>query len=441
MDPESVDEILTPDARVMHLTVLERLGGGSFGTVYKVRDEQLDTLRALKVLRPNLPASHQQRLMSEGRALARLDDHPNVVRVLQVIETDTITGLLLEYVDGPNLEGFMDAHGGPQRQLPLPVVRAVGAGIIRGVMAIHGSQHLHRDLKPDNVLVAVRRDGEIVPKVADFGLVKDLRATVSPDRTRPGFAMGTPLYMAPEQWRDAASVDARADVWSLGVMLYEMVTGVVPFAGEHQMDVLARVLSAPPVAPSSLRPGVPIEMERAILGALQRACERRTPSCAELLEVWLDDAPRTVVRARPTSDSAAPTELAWTDELTTMDMGPARPDPAPSPPPAGFTEVPTVIVVAPEIPELEAAHSGDPADESYDGVNIWFKEDIEALLGAADSLEQPASEPGERWERRLLRWYHAFIEHEHFLPRMGLGIAVMWMIWLALAAMLFLLLR
>ena len=224
-------------------TVIDRyavedlIGQGGMAVVYRVRHQQLGTLHALKVLM--LPArSIRERLIQEGQVQARLR-HPNIISVTDLVDVDGAPGLVMEYVPGPSLDGLL-------RQAALTVDQAdlLARGLLEGVAAAHDFGLVHRDLKPGNVLLEVRKD-RLIPKITDFGLVKLVGAADAGGsmKTRSGLAMGTPCYMAPEQIRNAKGVDARADVFSLGALLYELVTGQRAFDGEDTFEIFSAVTS------------------------------------------------------------------------------------------------------------------------------------------------------------------------------------------------------
>lgn len=256
------------------------LGQGGMAVVYRVRHTQLGTWHALKVLTIPL-LSVRERLLQEGRIQASAS-HPNIVAVTDVVGVDEQPGLVMELIRGPSLDRLLS-----DVRLSFDQCDELAAGIIDGVAAAHGKGLIHRDLKPANVLVAIV-NGRMVPKVADFGLAKLLESSEhrTVTSTRTGMLMGTPAYMAPEQARDAKNVDVRADVFALGAILYEMVTGVSPFARDDLIDTINAVIGGDFDPPSELAPGLPERMELAILGALKTNREDRIPSCRALLAVW-----------------------------------------------------------------------------------------------------------------------------------------------------------
>jgi len=269
--------VLAEGQIVDRYTVLAQLGEGGMATVYKVRHHVLGSFHALKLLKVQSPTI-RERLMEEGRAQATLR-HANIVTVTDVIDVDGAAGLVMEFVDGPSLEEWLrDNH--PSLDLAEKLFRGVLAGVARA----HREGLVHRDLKPGNVLLDQDDDG-LLPKVTDFGLVKALSEAPRASRTRAGIAMGTPAYMAPEQIRDARTVDQRADVFALGCILYELVCGRAPFGGVDTLATFNAVTSGQYPAPETLAPGVPARVIEAIAGCLRVDRERRIADCAELRRV------------------------------------------------------------------------------------------------------------------------------------------------------------
>jgi len=290
------DDLMPVGATVGRYTVEGLLGQGGMAAVYKVRHEQLNTLHALKML--TVPGRRiRQRLVQEGRVQAALR-HPNIVSVIDIIEHENQPGLVMEYVDGPTLEELLDV-----RELEWSEIDALGRGIIRGVQAAHAQGLIHRDLKPANVLIAVHDDA-LVPKVTDFGLAKLQRKQTS-GHTRSGDTMGTPAYMAPEAIKNAKNVDHRADVFSLGALLYELVTGERCFRGDDILETFTAVVNADHIPVRTLKPDVPERMEHAIERALHPAPEDRLQDVRALLDGWIgvsDMDPGTTLTFSYTSD-------------------------------------------------------------------------------------------------------------------------------------------
>lgn len=242
------------------LEILELLGQGGMGAVYKARQIKLDRLVALKILPPAYGAdpSFAERFIREARALARLS-HPNIVTVHDFGESDGLYYLIMEYVDGVNLrKGLADGQLTAQRALSL--VR----DLCDALQYAHDSGVVHRDIKPENILLD--RQGRI--KVADFGLAKLVGSNRSSERlTATGQSMGTPHYMAPEQWEQAGSVDHRADIYSLGVVFYELLTGELPMGNFPRASEKAKV---------------DVRVDGVVSRALEREPERRYQRMVEM---------------------------------------------------------------------------------------------------------------------------------------------------------------
>jgi serine/threonine protein kinase len=269
-------------------TIIERyviesvLGRGGMAEVYAARHTQLGSLHALKIL-TNPSADVRDRLLTEGRVQANLR-HPNIVNVTDVVHYMGSPGLVMEYIAGPTLGDMLN-----KTRFALPLADRLVRGILNGVAAAHEHGLIHRDLKPANILMDII-DGELVPKVADFGLVKVLSGEHALDHsmTRSGVAMGTPAFMAPEQIRDTKNVDLRADLFSLGAILYEIVTGQRAFQGADMMDIFTAIVSGDMTPTHKTTSDLPTRMADAIQWALQVDLEERVPSCKVLLETWCE---------------------------------------------------------------------------------------------------------------------------------------------------------
>ncbi len=269
---------LEPGTRVDRYTVLSRIGEGGIAVVYKVRHNGLGSLHALKVL--SLPLlSVRERLVQEGQLQASLR-HENIVAVTDIIDVEGAPGLVMELVDGPNLETLLS-----QYRPPLDEAESIVSGICRGVACAHRLGMIHRDLKPANVLIALSL-ARPIPKIADFGLARLIGAAPTGTRhTRTGQTLGTPSYMAPEQIRDARTVGLRADIFSLGAILYEIVCGQQAFPGDDILTVFSAIASGEYAPPRSLVPGLPLRVVRAIKGALEVDPEKRVPDAYALLDL------------------------------------------------------------------------------------------------------------------------------------------------------------
>jgi serine/threonine-protein kinase len=264
---------LSPGQEVDRYDVEAVLGQGGMAVVYRVRHRTLHTLHALKVLTMVSPGV-RKRLLQEGRVQAQLR-HPNVVAVTDVLDVQGAPALLMEYVNGPALDQFLASQ-----RPSLEQAEFLFRGVVEGVAQAHALGIVHRDLKPANVLLA-----GMVPKVTDFGLAKAIRGEPGSGHTRTGATMGTPAYMAPEQIRNAKDVDARADVFALGALLYELVTGTLAFPQDDLLELFNAAAEGRYRPPRELVPDLPEHLERALTGALEPDRERRLPSCHALLAV------------------------------------------------------------------------------------------------------------------------------------------------------------
>lgn len=255
---------------------------GGMGLVYKGWHLVLDHAVAVKVVRPELAhrADAVSRFLNEARAIAQLRGE-HVARVLDSgCIKDGPPYMVLEFLDGADLRTVLESSG------PLEVQRAIDL-ILQACEAMaeaHAAGIVHRDIKPENLFLTRQPDGTECIKVLDFGISKRLDVESRRSYTQQGQSLGSPHYMAPEQMSAPGQVDARADVWSLGVVLFELISGHVPFDGETVPIVCAQVLCKEPLALSTVRPDVPGELEAAVARCLQKTAANRYGSVGEFAE-------------------------------------------------------------------------------------------------------------------------------------------------------------
>jgi serine/threonine protein kinase len=257
--------------------IINQIGKGGMATVYKAYQASVDRYVAIKVLPSQLAESKEfaARFQQEARIIAKLE-HPHILPVFDYGESDGVAYFVMRYLEAGTLRDKMEAG----RPLPLTEIDRIFTQLTDALSYAHGYGIVHRDLKPANALIDSR--GNIF--LTDFGIAK-LLESASPRLTQTDAIMGTPAYISPEQAQGQA-VDQRSDIYSLGIILYEMVTGSVPYSAETPLAVLFKHISDPLPPPSLVRPDVPASIEQVILKALAKDPKDRFATAAEFVAAW-----------------------------------------------------------------------------------------------------------------------------------------------------------
>lgn len=284
LDRRTAKDFQPPPNKFGEFELISEVARGGMGVVYRARQVALGRIVALKMILAGRLADAEdvERFRREAEAAARLQ-HPNIVAIYDVGEVDGQHYFTMEFIEGSNLARKVAA--GP---LPSRVAAGYVRKLARAVHHAHRQGIVHRDLKPSNVLL----DADDEPHITDFGLAK--RLSGEPGKTRTGTVLGTPSYMAPEQAQGRRDIGPPADIYSLGAILYELVTGRPPFQAETPLDTAMQVLHNDPVPPRLLNPDVDHDLDTICLKCLQKDPQLRYPTAAALaedLQRYLDGEP------------------------------------------------------------------------------------------------------------------------------------------------------
>ena len=266
--------------------VLGELGQGAMGVVYKAKDPLIDRVVAIKTINLSLAMDEKEeyegRFYQEAKAAGRLN-HPNIVTIYDVGKSGDIAYIAMEFLEGRELRDILNEGA----LLPVDQVLNIVAQVAQGLAYAHEHDIVHRDVKPSNIMVI--RDGHA--KITDFGIARMASASV---RTQTGMVLGSPKYMSPEQVM-GKSIDQRSDIFSLGVMLYEMLTGQAPFNGENVNAIMYQTLNTVPTPPNTLNPDVPEMVNYIVAKALAKGLEDRYQNAKDFavdLRTCCDNLPR-----------------------------------------------------------------------------------------------------------------------------------------------------
>jgi serine/threonine protein kinase len=300
-----------PDQEVGPYRIVSQIGRGGMATVFKAYHPALDRFVAIKVPVADFQSNPEvlARFKREVRIIAKLD-HPNIIPIYDVSEFEGTPFLVMRFVEGRTLREFLSQY---KKTVSLPTVTTIMRAVTSALTFAHQKQVLHRDVKPSNIMLG--NDGSVY--LMDFGLariVAEADLTISKD-----LAIGTPYYISPEQAK-GEPLDERTDIYSLGIVLYELLAGRVPFTGERPSIVVYHHISTPPPLPSTFNPNISPSLEQVVLRALAKNRDERFPSAAEMMLAFQE-----VLQAEAQMAPQA---------LTTSMPKPAVPAPSPAKPQA-----------------------------------------------------------------------------------------------------------
>jgi serine/threonine-protein kinase len=342
--------------------LVSEIGRGAMGIVYKAKDPMLERIVAIKTINLTMDKDgaemYEKRFYQEARAAGGLN-HPNIVTIYDIGRSESLCYMAMEYIEGAELRTLLL----PGKPLPVQKALSIAAQVAEGLAYAHERGVVHRDIKPANIMVP--ETGPV--KITDFGIARMRTSNV---QTQTGMMMGSPKYMSPEQVIGKRA-DHRADLFSLGVILYEMLTGAAPFTGESVNAVMYQIVNFVPPAPSAINPAAPPALDQIVARMLAKALDERAQSAAEIAR-GLRDCEHHVHHA-PSATSTLP--------LTGL---------APGPTPAVVDREVKSAVLAQTVERSRRVETTDPETPAARGVSRTFDslEATQRLVALSDATRQ-----------------------------------------------------
>jgi serine/threonine-protein kinase len=358
-----------PVQQIGKYEILAKLGQGGMGVVYKAKDPKIDRLVAIKTITARMDSDPElrERFRLEARSAAQIS-HKNVITIYDYDEADGHAYLVMEFLEGEDLRTKIERRDPMPLVTKLRIIREVGEGLAHA----HRMGIVHRDIKPGNIFITTA--GQV--KILDFGLAR----VVSSDLTRSGVVVGTPAYMSPEQLR-AERVDQRSDIFSAGVVFYELLTLINPFHGDSDFAISLKIVQSEPVPIEALNPAIPPDIAALVHRAIQKDPARRYPNFDE----FLADLSRTAAGGAPVADGSD--ELVLPDPFTTVPGARAAPGG-----PASASARPggqLGLVRSPSALEVLGAPAGRPRSDAVAGSVVDPR--ASGMFPPGSSIGQPRS--------------------------------------------------